>query len=146
MAAEDGKNALLHCGLEINGGLLMMTDVFEEMGPFEPSDSFTMQLMVDGHRRLVETGGRTPAPKSLRRWQRCFGATGYGRLRDPFGGQLGYERSGQTGLKPARNRQRGENVMTDASKSGPGRPGRCGGSAWVMTGLVALFPADGHRS
>jgi len=83
MTAEDGKR-LLHCRLEINGGLLMMTDVFEEMGPFEPSDSHTLQLIVDDidawWKRAVDAGAEVLHPV-----EKMFWGDRWGRLRDPFG-------------------------------------------------------------
>ena len=54
------------------------------MGPFEPSNSFTMQLMVDDidawWKRAVEAGAEVTAPV-----ERMFWGDRYGRLRDPFG-------------------------------------------------------------
>ena len=83
MVAEDGQR-LLHCRLEINGGLLMMTDVFKEMGAFEPSNCFTMQLIVDDidawWKRAVEAGAEVLQPVATMFW-----GDRWGRLKDPFG-------------------------------------------------------------
>jgi len=83
MPAEDGKR-LMHCALEINGGMLMVSDVFPEHGyGFEPSQSFTCQLVVeDGQTwwdRAVAAGCEVVLP-----YQVMFWGDSYGQLRDPF--------------------------------------------------------------
>lgn len=85
MPAQDGKR-LMHCHLEINGGALMLSDNFPDMGaaPVQRSDSYTMQLMVsDGDlwwNRAIEAGCKEKLPFAVAPW----GAK-YGQLVDPFG-------------------------------------------------------------
>lgn len=85
MPAEDGKR-LMHCHLEINGGALMLADLFEEMGapPLQRSASYTMQLVVaDGDawwKRAIEAGCKEKLPFAVAPW-----GDKYGQLTDPFG-------------------------------------------------------------
>ena len=85
MMAEDGKR-LMHCHLEINGGALMLADVFPEMGgaKAQRSESYTMQLVVsDGDRwwsRAIQSGCTEKMPFREAPW-----GDKYGQLHDPFG-------------------------------------------------------------
>jgi uncharacterized glyoxalase superfamily protein PhnB len=85
MPAEDGKR-LMHCQLEINGGALMLSDNFPEMGApaVQRSSSYTMQLVVaEGDRwwqRAIEAGCKEKMPFELAFW-----GDKYGQLVDPFG-------------------------------------------------------------
>lgn len=84
MTAEDGQR-LMHCHLEINGGSVMICDVFPEFGfPLQPSSSYTMQLVVreadPWWTRAVEAGCSVTMPL-----ERAFWGDRYGRLKDPFG-------------------------------------------------------------
>ena len=83
MATEDGKK-LMHCRLEINGGLVMMSDTFPEHGhAFQPSNSFLMQLVLDDGQtwwdRAVAAGCEALTP-----FQTMFWGDRYGQLKDPF--------------------------------------------------------------
>ncbi|MGZ5968610.1 MAG: VOC family protein, partial [Polyangiales bacterium] len=85
MVAQDGKR-LMHCHLEINGGGLMLSDYFPEMGspPVQRSDSYTLQLVVaDGDAwwsRAIEAGCKEKLPFAVAPW-----GDKYGQLTDPFG-------------------------------------------------------------
>jgi uncharacterized glyoxalase superfamily protein PhnB len=85
MPGQDGKR-LMHCHLEINGGALMLSDNFPEMGlpPVQRSGSYTMQLVVaDGDtwwKRAIEAGCQQKLPFELAPW-----GDKYGQLSDPFG-------------------------------------------------------------
>jgi uncharacterized glyoxalase superfamily protein PhnB len=84
MPAQDGQR-LMHCHLEINGGSLMLSDCFPEMGmPHQPSNSFTMHLNVQGVQdwwdRAVEAGAEVVSPLQVMFW-----GDRYGQLRDRFG-------------------------------------------------------------
>lgn len=84
MPAEDGKR-LMHCHLRINGGSLMMSDVFPESGfTHQPSSSFTMHLIVADvdawWGRAVEAGMAVVMPLETQFWGDRFGT-----LRDRFG-------------------------------------------------------------
>ncbi len=84
MPADDGKR-LMHCRLVINGGTVMMGDSFPEHGyEFQPSHSFTMQLVVADidawWRRAVDAGCEITTPLQLMFW-----GDRYGALKDPFG-------------------------------------------------------------
>lgn len=85
MAGPDGKK-LMHCQLEINGGALMLSDNFPEMGlpPVQRSPSYTMQLVVaEGDswwNRAVEAGCQQKLPFAVAPW-----GDKYGQLTDPFG-------------------------------------------------------------
>lgn len=84
LPADDGKR-LMHCHLEINGGGLMVSDVFPEHGhPFTPSTCFTCQLVVgDGQAwwdRAVAAGAKVITPYEVMFW----GDT-WGQLEDPWG-------------------------------------------------------------
>ncbi|MFA7262783.1 MAG: VOC family protein [Caulobacter sp.] len=82
--AEDGQR-LMHCHLEINGGSLMLSDCFPEHGyDFQPSHSFTMQLVVDDidrwFQRAVDAGLEVTNPVALMFW-----GDRWGSLKDRFG-------------------------------------------------------------
>ena len=84
MPAEDGIR-LMHCHVEINGGPLMFSDCFPEMGVArQASDSHTLHLVVDDidawWRRAVNAGCEITMPLALQFWGDRFG-----KLRDPFG-------------------------------------------------------------
>jgi uncharacterized glyoxalase superfamily protein PhnB len=81
--AEDGKR-LLHCQLLINGGPLILSDVFAEFGIVnQPSACFTMHLQVDDvdawWKRAVDAGANVTLPLADQFW-----GDRYGKLRDPF--------------------------------------------------------------
>jgi uncharacterized glyoxalase superfamily protein PhnB len=84
MPAEDGKR-LMHCQLEINGGALMLSDNFTDMGapPVQRSSSYTMQLVVpEGDRwwdRAIRAGCKEKMPFQVAPW-----GDKYGQLIDPF--------------------------------------------------------------
>lgn len=83
---RDGAR-LLHCQLLVNGGNLMISDCFPEMGVApQPSNNFTMHLQVDDidawWARAVEAGAEIISPVQLMFW-----GDRYGSLRDPFGVQ-----------------------------------------------------------
>lgn len=84
MPAQDGQR-LMHCHLEINGGSVMICDAFPEFGfPLQPSNSYTMQLVVKEAdpwwKRAVDAGCSVTMPL-----ERAFWGDRYGRLKDPFG-------------------------------------------------------------
>lgn len=85
MPGQDGKR-LMHCHLLINGGALMLSDHFPEMGlpPVQRSASYTMQLVVaDGDAwwsRAIEAGCTEKLPFAVAPW-----GDKYGQLVDPFG-------------------------------------------------------------
>jgi uncharacterized glyoxalase superfamily protein PhnB len=85
MPGADGKR-LMHCHLEINGGALMLSDNFPEMGlpPVQRSSSYIMQLVVpDGEtwwNRAVQAGCKEKLPFNVAPW-----GDRYGQLTDPFG-------------------------------------------------------------
>ena len=84
MPTQDGQR-LMHCHLEINGGSLMLSDCFPEMGmPHQPSNNFTMHLNVQGVQawwdRAVEAGVEVISPLQVMFW-----GDRYGQLRDRFG-------------------------------------------------------------
>ena len=85
MPGNDGKR-LMHCHLELNGGALMLSDHFPEMGapPVQRSSSYTMQLIVaDGDgwwNRAIQAGCTQKLPFEKAPW-----GDKYGQLTDPFG-------------------------------------------------------------
>jgi uncharacterized glyoxalase superfamily protein PhnB len=84
MPADDGKR-LMHCQLNINGGAMMLSDCFPELGfAREPSRSYTMHLQVADPKawwdRAVEAGCEVVLPLQVMFW-----GDRYGQLRDPFG-------------------------------------------------------------
>jgi uncharacterized glyoxalase superfamily protein PhnB len=81
--SEDGQR-VMNCQLEINGGLVMVMDAMSDQGyPFQPSHSFTMQLIVpDGQGwfdRAVEAGCTVTVP-----FQKMFWGDLWGAVIDPF--------------------------------------------------------------
>jgi uncharacterized glyoxalase superfamily protein PhnB len=85
MYGQDGKR-LMHCHLEINGGALMLSDNFQEMGlpPVQRSRSYTMTLVVaEGDKwwkRAVDAGCKPTMPFETAPW-----GDKYGQFVDPFG-------------------------------------------------------------
>ena len=82
--SDDGKK-LMNCQLEVNGGLIMISDCFPERGyAFQPSHSFSLTLLVDDGDfwwgRAVEAGCEVEMP-----FQRMFWGDRWGMLRDPYG-------------------------------------------------------------
>lgn len=75
-----------NAGLIINGGMMMLSDHFPEMGqpPAKGGLGYTMQLVVsDGDlwwSRAVEAGCAVVTPFAMQFW-----GDRYGQLRDPFG-------------------------------------------------------------
>ena len=83
--ANDNGTKLMNCQLEINGGPLMVMDAMPEHGfPFQPSHSFTLQLIVDDGQawfdRAVAAGCTVLTP-----FQKMFWGDLWGSVRDPFG-------------------------------------------------------------
>lgn len=87
LPAQDGVR-LMHCSLLVNGGTLMICDVFPDMpehgAPFQPSSSYTMHLQVEDidawFQRAIDAGAQVLMPVELMFW-----GDRYGILRDPFG-------------------------------------------------------------
>jgi uncharacterized glyoxalase superfamily protein PhnB len=87
---DDGKR-IMNCQLEINGGLIMVMDAMPDHGfAFQPSHSFTMQLMVpDGQAwfdRAVAAGAKVQTP-----FQKMFWGDLWGAVIDPFGVHWGID-------------------------------------------------------
>ena len=83
MPAEDGKR-LMHCLLRINDGPMMLSDTFPEHGHgFQPSHSFTLQLVVEDAQpwwdRAVAAGCEIVTPLQVMFW-----GDRWGQLRDPY--------------------------------------------------------------
>ncbi|MGE0045625.1 MAG: VOC family protein [Hyphomonadaceae bacterium] len=82
--AEDGKR-LMHAHIKINGGDVLMSDVFEEFG-HDMSDphGVTIHLQVDDAdawwNRAIAAGAMIAMPLDNQFW-----GDRYGQLRDPFG-------------------------------------------------------------
>jgi uncharacterized glyoxalase superfamily protein PhnB len=92
--SDDGKR-IMNCQLEINGGLIMVMDAMPEHGfPYQPSHSYTMQLIVpDGQAwfdRAVEAGCRVATP-----FQKMFWGDLWGSVTDPFGVHWGVDEPAQ---------------------------------------------------
>jgi PhnB protein len=84
LATDDGEK-LVNCQLEINGGMVMIMDAMPQHGyPFQPSHSYTMQLIVpDGQAwfdRAVAAGCTVTTP-----FQKMFWGDLWGSVSDPFG-------------------------------------------------------------
>ncbi|HRD45076.1 MAG TPA: VOC family protein [Caulobacter sp.] len=84
MPAEDGRR-IIHGHLIINEGSLMISDIFPEHGfDWQPSTSFTMQLVVDDidswFKRAVDAGCTIGMDVQVMFW-----GDRYGTLTDPFG-------------------------------------------------------------
>ncbi|WP_374575869.1 VOC family protein [Phenylobacterium sp.] len=83
---KDGKR-LLHCQLRINGGDLLISDIFPEMGMSrEAPANLTLHLQVDDidawWKRAADAGATVVSPV-----QQMFWGDRYGVLKDPFGVQ-----------------------------------------------------------
>ena len=81
---EDGKR-LMHCHLRINGGSLMLNDIFAEFGMSRtPSPNYVMHLQVEDAdawwNRAVDAGCQVVMPIADQFW-----GDRYGKLVDPFG-------------------------------------------------------------
>lgn len=91
MAVMPGSEKVANAGLEINGGMLMLSDHFPEMGhpPAAGGLGYTLQLVIlDGDHwwnRAVEAGCEVVVPFTKQFW-----GDRYGRLRDPFGIEWGF--------------------------------------------------------
>ena len=75
----------MHCGLMINGGVMMVADCFPEHGyPFKTPEGVTLHLQVDDVKtwwdRAVSAGAQVTLPLEVQFW-----GDRYGQLRDPFG-------------------------------------------------------------
>ena len=75
---------LMNCQLEINGGPMMVMDAMPDHGfPFQPSNSFTLQLIVDDGQawfdRAVAAGCTVVSP-----FQQMFWGDKWGGVIDPF--------------------------------------------------------------
>ena len=84
MPAEDGER-LMHAHIHINGGSVMLSDTFPEMGmQHQPSSSFVMQLLVPDAQvwwdRAVAAGCEVVMPLEKQFWGDIWG-----QLKDPFG-------------------------------------------------------------
>ena len=84
MYGQDGKR-LMHCHLRINGGSLMLNDIFAEFGMTRtPSPNYVMHLQVDDAdawwNRAVGAGCEVAMPLGDQFW-----GDRYGQLTDPFG-------------------------------------------------------------
>jgi PhnB protein len=89
-ASDDGQR-IMNAQLEINGGLMMVMDAMPDHGfPWQPSHSFTMQLMVpEGQAwfdRAVEAGCEVAMP-----FQKMFWGDMWGSVTDPFGVHWGID-------------------------------------------------------
>ncbi|MEQ1619263.1 MAG: glyoxalase/bleomycin resistance/extradiol dioxygenase family protein [Terricaulis sp.] len=86
VALMPGTERVANASLVINGGVLMLSDVFPDMGQpaAKGGHGFTMQLVVeDGDvwwNRAVEAGCEIVTPFAKQFW-----GDRYGQLRDPFG-------------------------------------------------------------
>jgi len=83
-ATDDGKR-LMNCQLQINGGPIMVMDAMPEHGfAFQPSHSFTLQLIVEDGRawfdRAVAAGCTVQTP-----FQKMFWGDLWGGVIDPYG-------------------------------------------------------------
>ena len=81
----DEKGRYMHIHLVINGGSLMLADVFPEHGhPLEKPAAFTLHLQVDDadawFERATKAGAEAVLPVQLMFW-----GDRYGQVRDPFG-------------------------------------------------------------
>jgi len=82
-ATDDGTR-LMNCQIEINGGPMMVMDAMPEHGfPFQPSLSFTLQLIVDDGQawfdRAVAAGCTVTTP-----FQKMFWGDKWGGVIDPY--------------------------------------------------------------
>jgi uncharacterized glyoxalase superfamily protein PhnB len=85
-APMPGTTRIANASLVINGGVMMLSDTFPEMGQpaAKGGRGFTMQLVVDDGdmwwNRAVEAGCEIVTPFAKQFW-----GDRYGQLRDPFG-------------------------------------------------------------
>jgi uncharacterized glyoxalase superfamily protein PhnB len=94
-AAPDGR--LMNCQLEINGDMVMVMDAMPDHGfAFQPSHSFTMQLIVDDAQkwfdRAVAAGCTVQTPV-----QKMFWGDKWGAVIDPFQVHWGFDEPSQGG-------------------------------------------------
>lgn len=86
VALMPGTERLANASLVVNGGVMMVSDVFPDMGQpaAKGGQGFTMQLIVDDGdlwwSRAVEAGCEVVTPFAKQFW-----GDRYGQLRDPFG-------------------------------------------------------------
>jgi uncharacterized glyoxalase superfamily protein PhnB len=86
VALMPGTERVANASLVINGGVMMLSDTFPEMGhaPAKAGHGFTMQLVVnDGDlwwNRAVQAGCTVKTP-----FEKQFWGDRYGQLLDPFG-------------------------------------------------------------
>jgi uncharacterized glyoxalase superfamily protein PhnB len=86
VALMPGTNKVANASLVINGGVMMLSDTFPEMGQpaAKGGHGFTMQLVVDDGgmwwSRAVEAGCEVVTPFAAQFW-----GDRYGQLRDPYG-------------------------------------------------------------
>ena len=93
---DDGQR-LMNCQLQINGGPMMVMDAMPEHGfPFQPSHSFTLQLIVeDGQAwfdRAVAAGCTVQTP-----FQKMFWGDLWGAVIDPYGIHWGIDEPAKQG-------------------------------------------------
>ena len=86
---QDGR--LMNCQLAINGGLVMVMDAMPDHGfPFQPSHSFSLQLIVDDAQawfdRAVAAGCTVQTPVQKMFWGDIWGA-----VIDPFQIHWGFD-------------------------------------------------------
>jgi uncharacterized glyoxalase superfamily protein PhnB len=87
----NGKDdRLVHVHLEIHGGSVMLCDEFPEHGhPHRPSNSYTMQLVVDDGDRWFDRAKKAGCDVIVE-MHREFWGDRYGSVRDPFGIQWAF--------------------------------------------------------
>jgi uncharacterized glyoxalase superfamily protein PhnB len=78
--ADDGRR-LLHCRLELNGGLLMLSDDFQ--GSPAPA-GFTLHLQTEDAQALWDRAIAAGAVETMPLAKQFWGDI-YGKVRDPFG-------------------------------------------------------------
>jgi len=81
----DDKGRTMHIHLYVNGGSLMLCDVYPEHGhPWKQPEGFNLHLQVDDvdkcWDRAIKAGAEARMPVQLTFW-----GDRYGQLRDPFG-------------------------------------------------------------
>jgi PhnB protein len=80
---DDGKG-LMNCQIEINGGPMMLMDAMPEHGfPFQPSHSFTLQLIVDDGQAWFDRAGAAGCTVQTP-FQRMFWGDMWGAVTDPY--------------------------------------------------------------
>jgi uncharacterized glyoxalase superfamily protein PhnB len=93
---NDAGTTVMNCQLEINGGPMMVMDAMPEHGyPFQPSHSYTMQLVVDDGKawmdRAVAAGCTVVMPL-----QKMFWGDLWGSVTDPYGIHWGFDEPPKT--------------------------------------------------